>query len=132
MRTQIQAGLKLKPEMIGSHVFLGSSLLYVEKPADAIAHLRYAHDRQPTVESARYLGLAYTALDLIGGFHVFYGDLFDPREAAGIYEYLTRQRFDAARHEQLIAMHVEPNFPKVKIKPDRARAFRDRIQRAFV
>lgn len=72
-----------------------------------------------------------TALDQIGGFHVFYGDLFDIKEAAGIYEYLTHQRFDAARHEQLVAMHLEPNFAKVRIKPDRARAFRDRIQRAF-
>ncbi len=72
-----------------------------------------------------------SALDAIGGYHVFYGDLFNPKEAAGIYEFLTKQPFDAARHEQLVAMHVEPQFERIKLKPDRARAFRDRIQRAF-
>jgi len=72
-----------------------------------------------------------TALDQIGGFHVLYSDLFEPRQACAIYEFLTQLPFDAARHEQLCAMHLEPCFERVKVKPDRARAFRERIQRAF-
>jgi hypothetical protein len=72
-----------------------------------------------------------TALEQIQGMHVYYHDLFDPTHARRIYEHLTNLPFDAARHEQLCTMHVEPNFEKIKIKPERARDFRDRIHRAF-
>jgi hypothetical protein len=72
-----------------------------------------------------------TALDRIHGMHVYYHDVFSPETAAPIYEYLTDRPFDEPRHAQLCAMHVEPNFEKVIIKPDRARAFRERVARAF-
>jgi len=115
-------GLALLPDFLRLH---GARKVIIHRPLHEID------------DSLEHIGLTklgsqwQTALDKIGGFHVFYDDLFDIKEAAGIYEYLTRQRFDAARYQQLVAMHVEPNFGKVKIKPDRARAFRDRIQRAF-
>jgi len=72
------------------------------------------------------------ALDRIEGRHIYYADLFDEHGFAGeIYEYLTAQPFDAARHHQLCAMHVEPAFEKVQVKADRAKAFRERVKAAL-
>lgn len=55
-------GLKLKPEMVGSRLFLGASYVLAERPEQALPHLRYAHKASPTQESAMYLGLALHAL----------------------------------------------------------------------
>lgn len=70
------------------------------------------------------------ALDRIRGFHVYYDDLFDAAGARAIADALDVE-FDAARHAQLVAMHVEPQFERIVVRPDRARAFRNRIARAF-
>lgn len=67
------------------------------------------------------------ALEAIKGMHVAYEDLFDPQAAEVIYEHLTGLKFDAHRHEQLVDMHVEPAFEKIKIVPDRAKEFRKRL-----
>lgn len=67
----------------------------------------------------------------IVGMHVYYEDLFRPAAARYIYEHLTGFLFDAERHANLVAMHVEPAFEKIKIKPERARDFRTRVERAF-
>jgi hypothetical protein len=115
-------GLALLPDFLRLHQ---ARKVIIHRPTDQI-------DASLEAIGLTKLGPQWeTALDRLGGYHVLYEDLFDAREAASIYEYLTRQAFDAARHEQLCGMHVEPNFEKVKIKPDRARAFRDRITRAF-
>jgi tetratricopeptide (TPR) repeat protein len=58
----LQQGIRLKPSMLGARLFLGSSYLIKERPQDALPHLQYAHKRQPTVESAQYLGLCLNAL----------------------------------------------------------------------
>lgn len=71
------------------------------------------------------------ALDRIQGLHVYYDNLFDPFYAQQIYSHLTGFEFDVSRHEQLCAMHVEPHFEKISVRPDRARDFRQRIERAF-
>jgi hypothetical protein len=72
-----------------------------------------------------------SALDRIRGVHVCYEQLFDPHAAEQIQYQLTGLPFDAARHAQLCAMHVEPHFEKIQVKPDRARDFRARVDRAF-
>lgn len=71
------------------------------------------------------------ALEKIEGMHVAYEDLFDPEAAQVIYEHLTGLPFDASRHSQLCAMHVEPHFEKIKIVPERAKGFRQRLEKAL-
>jgi len=78
------------------------------------------------------LGISWRhALKNISGLHCYYDDVFDPIRAKPMYEYVTGLPFDAARHAQLIDMHVEPNFEKIRIVPDRARSFRERVERAL-
>jgi len=72
-----------------------------------------------------------TALNAIDAKHVQYEDLFVPHTAAAIYSHVTKLPFDAIRHEQLAAMHIEPLFDHIKIIPDRARDFRARIEEAL-
>jgi tetratricopeptide (TPR) repeat protein len=57
-----ERGIRLKPAMVGARLFLGSSYLIEERPRDALPHLQYAHKRQPTAESAQYLGMCLNAL----------------------------------------------------------------------
>jgi hypothetical protein len=72
------------------------------------------------------------ALGRIDGLHVCYADLFDPVAAARIHDHLMGgQDFDAARHRELCAMRIEPNFEKIAVVPERARDFRQRIERAL-
>lgn len=72
------------------------------------------------------------ALDKIEALHVPYRDVFDPDCARIIWEHLLPNLpFDVARHANLRAMHVEPNFDKVKVVRDRAREFRHRIEEAL-
>lgn len=70
-------------------------------------------------------------IDCETAYHVHYQDLFEPARAKVIYEYLLEQPFDAPRHEQLCAMHIEPNFEALRLKPERARAFRRQVEEAF-
>lgn len=71
------------------------------------------------------------ALDNLKGLHVAYESLFDPAIAARIYEHLLQRPFDAARHEQLRAMHIDPSFERITVVPDRVRDFRRRVQAAY-
>jgi len=88
-------------------------------------------------ESLRNCGLTnlgpawLKALDAVEGLHVPFRDVFDPDCAKVIFEYLTELPFDRVRHQNLRGMHVEPNFDKVKVVPDRAREFRHRIEEAL-
>lgn len=70
-------------------------------------------------------------LEGISGLHVEYGDLFIPGRAARIYTHLTKLPFDAARHEQLCVMHVEPQFDQIAVVPGRAKDFRRRVMEAL-
>lgn len=67
------------------------------------------------------------ALEKIMGNHIQYEELFTPGIASWVYEFLTEQPFDAARHQQLCAMHVQPCYDKVRIEPERVRDFRRRL-----
>ena len=104
-------------------------------PARKVIVHRDSDDVDDSLESIGLtkLGAAWARDPLapIIGLHVDFDDLFEPLTAKPIYEFLTGQPFDAARHAELVAMHVEPCFEKIRIKPDRARAFRERIERAF-
>ena len=71
------------------------------------------------------------ALEKINGLHISYGDLFNPAFAAPIYEHLTHRLFDVPRHALLTKMHIDPHFDQVMIKPERARQFKERVQRAL-
>jgi hypothetical protein len=78
------------------------------------------------------LGPIWTdALEKIEGLHVEYADLFTATYAPRIYKHLTGLSFDAARHEELMSMHIEPHFDKIILRPDRAREFRKRVQEAL-
>jgi tetratricopeptide (TPR) repeat protein len=57
-----ESGLKLKPGMTGSRLFLGASYVLTERPEQALPHLRSAHKANPVQESAMYLGLALHSL----------------------------------------------------------------------
>lgn len=57
-----EQGLKLKPGMVGSRLFLGASYVLSEQPERAVPHLQFAHKAGPTQETAMYLGLALHAL----------------------------------------------------------------------
>lgn len=57
-----EAGLALKPAMIGARLFLGSSYAFTDQPAKALPHLQFAHKAQPSIESAGFLGLTLTML----------------------------------------------------------------------
>jgi len=57
-----ERGIRLKPNMVGARLFLGSSYLMKERPERALPHLQYAHKTQPTVESAQYLGRCLNSL----------------------------------------------------------------------
>lgn len=72
-----------------------------------------------------------TALEKLGGMHVYYQDLFEPKAAERIFEHLTGFPFDAARHEQLCRMHIEPLYEQVRINPEKTRGFRDRVAEAL-
>jgi hypothetical protein len=71
------------------------------------------------------------AFQTLVGMHVYYEDLFKPMAAKVIYEHLTGFLFDALRHRLLCDIYVEPRFERVKVRPERARDFRARIERAF-
>jgi len=60
--TTLDAGLKIKPAMLGARLFLGSSYVQLGQPEKALPHLEWAHRRKPSLESNTYLGLAYTAM----------------------------------------------------------------------
>ena len=57
-----ERGLKLRPGMVGSRLFLGASYVLLGRPEQALPHLRYAHKARPTTETAMYLGLALHGL----------------------------------------------------------------------
>jgi hypothetical protein len=72
------------------------------------------------------------ALVKIDAIHCSFHDVFDPECAKILWEHLIPGiPFDAPRHANLRAMHIEPNFDKVKVVPDRAREFRHRLEEAF-
>ena len=54
-----EKGLKLDPDMPGSHLFLGISYLNIESPEKALPHLEAAHRSQANIETATALGHAY-------------------------------------------------------------------------
>lgn len=115
-------GLALLPDFVNAH------------PArKVVVHRDRAEvDRSLIAIGLSALGPRWThALEDIQGMHVHYGDLFDPKRAKQIYEYLTEAPFDLERHTQLRQMHIEPHFKKLKIVPARARDFRRRIEAAF-
>lgn len=58
-----EEGVKLKPNMVGARLFLGSSYSAIQKPEKAIPHFEYAHRNQPSAETAMFLGMAYTTLN---------------------------------------------------------------------
>ena len=55
-----EKGLRMAPEMIGARLLLGRCYLLMEQPEKALPHLKQAHQQQPTLESATYLGQAYS------------------------------------------------------------------------
>ncbi|MBM3739255.1 MAG: tetratricopeptide repeat protein [Acidobacteria bacterium] len=57
-----ERGIKLRPAMAGSRLFLGASYVLAGKPDRALPHLRFAHQASPSQESAMYSGLALHAL----------------------------------------------------------------------
>ncbi len=71
------------------------------------------------------------ALDRIHGMHVDYAELFDADAADAIHFELTGERLDRPRHRELCAMYVEPHFGNVRLRPERTRDFRRRVERAF-
>ena len=71
-----------------------------------------------------------TALDSVEGLHVDYDDLFFPRVGRDICAHLGLP-WDWVRFGELTKMNVEPNFNRVTLRADRARAFRERVARAF-
>lgn len=75
-----------------------------------------------------------TALDGIVAKHINYLELFDTDRARDIWCHLMPYHghlFDAGRHQRLAKMRVEPQHSDVVVKPDCARDFRNRIERAF-
>lgn len=71
------------------------------------------------------------ALESLSGMHIAFDALFDPARARPIYEYLTGLPFDKERHALLVDMHIEPQFERVQVRPERARDFRRRVEAAF-
>lgn len=71
------------------------------------------------------------ALERINGMHVGWLDIFNPDTAGPIYTYLTGLPFDAARHEQLLDMNVQPQFDRVHVKSNAAKAFARRVREAI-
>ena len=55
-----ERGLSMAPEMVGARLLLGRCYLVMEQPDKALPHLEQAHRQQPTLESATYLGQAYS------------------------------------------------------------------------
>src|SRR5207248_9225886 len=55
-----EAGLRLEPDMLGSRLLLGRSYLSTQQPEKAQPHLEYVHKRQPSYETALYLGQCQT------------------------------------------------------------------------
>ena len=115
----------------------GTALLADFVNAHPARKLILHRDRDEVNRSLETIGLSALqkpwtrALDRLRGMHVYYTDLFDPVTAAPIYEYVTGQPMDTARHLELVAMHIEPHFERIQLKLDRARSFRERIERAF-
>ncbi len=72
------------------------------------------------------------ALNRLEGMHVDYRSLFQPKPARDIFEYLTHLPFDEARHRQLSEMYIEPKFDRVQVVPDRAVAFRRKVEAALM
>lgn len=114
--------LALLPELINAHA-----------ARKVVVH----RDLSEVNQSLTTLGLSslgpvwVKALERIHGFHVYYEDLFDQFIAARVYEHLTELPFDGPRHALLRDMYVEPHFDKVKILPERVKAFRERLEAAL-
>lgn len=88
-------------------------------------------------KSLRSIGLSELSerwdgvLDKIEGRHYEWSDMHKAHYAGAAYQFLTGLPFDAARWKLLVSLHVEPEFNRVHVKPDRARAFRRQIQDAL-
>ena len=70
-------------------------------------------------------------LEDIHGMHVNWRNLFDPLTAGDIYTYLTGLPFDAARHALLVDMNIQPQFDRVHVKANAAKAFAQRVRQAL-
>ena len=71
------------------------------------------------------------ALQRIVGMHMPWSAIFDESQANGIYQFLTQEPFDAARHRLLLDLHVEPEFDRVHVKADAAKGFAKRVREAL-
>jgi len=70
--------------------------------------------------------LVFENLQKIEGRHVPYTDLFtNPKE---LYEFLTQRPFDAARHQCLRDMHIQPYFDSIEHNPEVIRKLMARIE----
>lgn len=115
-------GLALLPDFVNTHPAMK---VIVHRDLEAV-------NRSLTTIGLTPLGRRWNdALDRIRGMHVYYDSLFDAHWADKIHYQLTGLPFDAARHAQLCGMYVEPHFEKLTVKADRARDFRQRVERAF-
>lgn len=88
-------------------------------------------------DSLRRLGLpeversADSQLDKVQGLHVNYRTLFDEDGARRIWKYLLPGRpFNRARHEELVAIRMQPDFMRVVVDPEVTRRLMREVEEA--
>jgi len=67
----------------------------------------------------------------IQGLHVPYTDLFDPSRAHVIWSYLTDRPFNIARHREISAIEMQPEFSGLSVGHEVTRRLMEEISRAF-
>lgn len=89
-------------------------------PAKTLILRRPLIEVQPSLQTIGWPELpneAEARLETVHGWHVPYTDLFDPAQAAKIWQWLTGLPFDSARHAQLVQMRIEPRLDRVISDP---------------
>jgi hypothetical protein len=116
-------GLALFPDFVNAHP---ARKIIVHRPIEQI------NRSLEGVGLSKLSSLWEGALEKIHGMHVPFPHLFNTVLAAPIWEHLTHRLHDRVRHAHLCRMHIDPEFTRVAVSRDRARDFRERVQRAFL
>lgn len=74
---------------------------------------------------------AAAALDQIEGLHAPWSDIFEPSRAEAIWTHLLDTPFDAARHQLLRGIEMQPNFSGLKIGAEVTRRVVADVKRAL-
>lgn len=120
-------GAPMFPEWIAS-VKCPKVVLYRD-PDDMNASLRKLGLRE--LDKASHLK-QLIALDVPGTRWFDWRDVFSPKSARSLYEYvLPDKKFDALRHHELAQMHIEPQWVDLELQTVAVKALSERVRKTL-